>query len=111
MKVKEGGKLGLVHVDIDVEWPNTTVNAEQSGYGRLIFWTDQDQNGFGTEYLFPKGSYVYLHGSYMVKGYFIIRTGGMHQGVSSVAFEKVDDAIVLLNPAVNETKARGSRCP
>lgn len=101
----------VVHVDISVDWPSNSVNAEQSGYERLVFWTDRDKGGFGTEYLFPKGSYSFLHGSYIVKGYFIVRSGGMHQGVSSVAFERVDDATVLLNPAVNETKAKGSRCP
>ncbi len=101
----------VIHIDISVDWPRKAVDAEQSGYGRLVFWTDRDKNGFGTEYLFPKGSYFFLHGSYIVKGYFIVRSGGMHQGVSSVAFERVDDATVLLNPAVNETKAKGSRCP
>ncbi len=101
----------VVHIDISVDWPSHSVDAEQSGYERLVFWTDRGKDGYGTEYLFPKGSYFLLHGSYIVKGYFIVRTGGMHQGVSSVAFEKVDDATVLLNPAVKETKAKGSHCP
>jgi len=34
-------------------------------------------------------------------------TGGTHQAVSSVAFAKVDDDKVLLNPAVEEIEAKG----
>ena|ERR1035441_2459610 len=101
----------VVHVDISVDWPSEAVDEEQSGYEGLVFRTDRDKNGFGTEYLFPKGSYFFLRGSYIVKGYFIVRSGGMHQGVSSIAFQRVDDATVLLNPAVKETKTKGSRCP
>ncbi len=69
----------IVHVDITVIWSGLVV-AEQSDYQRLVFWTDRDSHGFATEYLFPKGSYSFLHGSYIVKGYFIVRSGGMPQG-------------------------------
>jgi hypothetical protein len=94
----------IVHVDIAVDWPAATADAEKSGFERLVFWTDD------AEYLFPKGSYFFLHGDWIVKGYFIVRSGGVHQGMVSNAFEKVDDAAVMLNPNVVETKARGSNC-
>ena len=54
------------------------------------FW-DQDD-----EYLFPKGSFFFLHGSFIIKGYFSARSGGTHQGINSNAFEKVDDAHVSI---------------
>ncbi len=94
----------IVHLDISVNWPAKTSEAEQSDDQRLIFWNST------AEYLFPKGSYDFLHGDYVIKGYFIVRDGGFHQGSSSRAFEKVDDATVMLSPTVNERKAGGRGC-
>jgi len=88
----------IVHLDIAVEWPTDKTHPEIDDYKRLVFWDDE------TEYLFPNGSYFFLHGSWIIKGYFIARSGGMHQGVSSDSFEKIDDASVMLNPNVTETK-------
>jgi len=94
----------IVHLDIAVDWPQGSLDVEDKDFERLVFWNEK------AEYLFPKGTYVYLHGSYVVKGYFIARSGGMHQGQVSNAFDKIDDAQVLLNPYVQETRARGARC-
>jgi len=94
----------IVHLDIAVEWPSEKINAEKTGFKRLVFWTDD------YEFLFPKGSYNYQHGYWLVKGYFIARSGGYHQGIASAAFEKVDDSSVMLNPNVSETKVVSSRC-
>ncbi len=109
---KVGGLSGLacrnedhiVHLDISIDWPVSSTTVEQTGYKRLVFW---DKN---TEYLFPEGSYFLLHAWYVVKGYFIVRCGGMHQGIISYAFEKIDDATVMLNPNVEETNATSSDC-
>jgi hypothetical protein len=94
----------IVHLDIGVNWPADTTSAEQTGYERLVFRNDN------AEFLFPKGSYDWQHGAWIIQGYFIARSGGMHQGVVSSAFEKVKDAKVLLNPHVVETKADSSNC-
>lgn len=94
----------VVHIDISVDWPADKRDEETADYKRLIFWNDT------AEYLFPNGSYFFLHGDYVIDGYFIPRRGGMHQGVISIAFEKIDDAQVLLNPNVNETTAKGPGC-
>jgi hypothetical protein len=94
----------IVHIDITVGWPDDKLDQEFDDYKRLIFWNDN------AEYLFPSGSYFFLHGDYMINGYFIPRRGGMHQGIISIAFEKIDDAQVLLNPNVNEAKAKGPGC-
>ena len=92
----------IVHLDIAVNWPQGATEVEDKDFERLVFWNDK------AEYLFPKGSYTYLHGAYVVKGYFIARSGGMHQGQVSNAFDKIDDAQVLLNPAVEEVRAKGT---
>jgi hypothetical protein len=93
----------VVHLD-SVNWPAKSADVETTDYQRLIFWNST------AEYLFPKDTYQYLHGEYVIKGYFIARNGGFHQGVTSRAFEKVDDATVMLSPTVTEKKAGGRGC-
>jgi len=94
----------IVHLDISVNWPAKDSDVETSDYQRLIFWNSR------AEYLFPKDTYQYLHGEYVIKGYFIARNGGFHQGATSRAFEKVDDATVMVSPTVTERKAGGKAC-
>jgi hypothetical protein len=94
----------IVHLDISVDWPDQSLDVETTGYRRLTFSNNTD------EFLFPKGSYYMLHGSYIIKGYFIVRSGGMQQGVVSNAFEKVDDAEVMLRPGLVENKMTSDRC-
>jgi len=94
----------IVHLNISVDWPNEAREQETTDYKRLVFWNDN------AEYLFPNGSYFWLHRSYVIDGYFIPRRGGMHQGIISVAFDEIDDAQVLLNPSVHELKAKGPGC-
>ncbi len=44
--------------------------------------------------------YSYQHGAYEFDGFFIVKSGGIHQGVVSYALESVSEAAVRLNPAV-----------
>ena len=94
----------IVHIDISVNWPAKDADVDTSGDQQLTFWNSK------AEYLFPKDSYQYLHGEYVIKGYFIARNGGIHQGTTSRAFERVDDATVMLSPTVAERKAGGKGC-
>ena len=94
----------IVHLDISVNWPAKDSDVETTDEKRLIFWNSR------AEYLFPKDSYQYLHGEYVIKGYFIARNGGIHHGATSRAFDKVDDATVMLSPTVTERKAGGKAC-
>jgi hypothetical protein len=91
----------IVHIDISVDWPSDGLVNNKDG---LVFSTDEN------EYLFPTGTYRWEHGVYLIKGYFIVRNGGMHQGIVSLAFEKVDDSKVLLNPNVQEVKKLSAAC-
>jgi hypothetical protein len=94
----------IVHLDLSVTWPETSLAVETDGYRRLIFWNESD------EFLFPKGAYAVRHGSYAVKGYFIARAGGVHQGIVSNFLEKADDPGVKRTPGMVEKKAEGSAC-
>ena|ERR1700677_861538 len=95
----------IVHVDLSINWPRDKTQAETTDLKRLVFWNKE------TEFLFPDGTYVFLHGRWVVKGYFMVRSGGTHQGMMSYAFEKVDEATVLLNQNMQETKVKSARCP
>jgi len=94
----------IVHLDISVNWPAKSSDVETTDYQRLVFWDNK------AEYLFPKDTYQFLHGDYVITGYFIARNGGFHQGITSRAFDKVDDATVMLSPTVTEKKAGGKGC-
>jgi len=95
----------VVHVDLSVNWPHDKAVAETTDFRRLVFWNKE------TEFLFPDGPYVFLHGRWLVKGYFIVRSGGTHQGMKSYAFEKIDDVSLSLNQNMQETKVKSARCP
>jgi hypothetical protein len=60
----------IVHLKISVKWAHDKIAEEHADYKRLIFWDDR------AEYLFSKGSYSFLHGDYVLNGYFIPRNGG-----------------------------------
>jgi hypothetical protein len=44
--------------------------------------------------------YRYEHGAYVFDGFFIVKSGGMHQGVVSYGLQEVNEAQVLLTPGV-----------
>jgi hypothetical protein len=95
----------IVHVDLSINWPRDKTQAETTDLKRLVFWNKE------TEFLFPDGTYVFLHGRWVVKGYFMVRSGGTHQGMKSYAFEKIDDASVSLNQNMQQTKVKSARYP
>jgi hypothetical protein len=94
----------IVHLKISVNWPADKLDEETTDYKRLVFWTDK------AEYLFPNGGYTYRHGDYAIDGYFIPKNGGIRQGITSTAFDKIDDAKVLHDPSVKEVKAKRGGC-
>ncbi len=92
----------IVHLKINVDIENA--HAENEDYERLIFSDDH------YEYLFPKGSYFWLHGGWEIDGYFVIKSGGVHQGISSAYFDQIKAETVLLNPNVSEKEVKKSSC-
>lgn len=52
------------------------------------------------ELLAPKGAWRWEHGRYVVDGFFLVKSGGVHQGVSSLGLEAVSESAVRLKPDV-----------
>ncbi len=94
----------IVRLDLTVTWPEKSLSVEHDGYRRLVFWNDTD------EFLFPKGTYIPQQGRYIVKGYFVPRAGGIHQGIASNYFEKINDARVKGKADRAENKAENGGC-
>jgi hypothetical protein len=44
-------------------------------------------------------NFQYLHGNFVVDGFFVVKSGGMHQGVVSLYLQKTDEAQVRLSSA------------
>lgn len=69
---------------------------------------DSELQDSGAVYLFDgeeielnadKGA-IWLHGSIVFDGFYLIKYGGMHQGILSFGLQQVDEAAVILNPAI-----------
>lgn len=43
---------------------------------------------------------IWLQGSIVFDGFYLTKYGGMHQGVLSFGLQQVDEATVILNPAI-----------
>jgi hypothetical protein len=50
------------------------------------------------ELLAPQSAWRWEHGRYVIDGFFLVKSGGVHQGVSSVALEAVSESAVRLKP-------------
>lgn len=43
--------------------------------------------------------FQFLHGDFVFDGFFLVKSGGMHQGVISLSLQKTDEAVVRLSVA------------
>jgi hypothetical protein len=93
----------IVYINVSINWTGESGGAEES-YERLIFWTED------AEFHFPKGSYVYENGTWLVSGYFVVRSGETRSGVIPVVFEIVDDATGMLDSKIVDAKGGGADC-
>jgi hypothetical protein len=96
----------IVHLNIALDWPEGTLSKEDKD--NVDFWTNRGESD--SDYRFPSSKVEYRHGSYLISGYFIIRSGGTHQGITGMGFQAIDDATVMLNPSVKEIPARRAYC-
>ena len=53
-----------------------------------------------TELVIPKGSYRWEHGGFIVDGFFLVKSGGIHQGTASFGLEPADEAAIRSNPGI-----------
>lgn len=84
--------IGLkVHIDSPLPDPQDTKLLDEGG--AYLF------DGEAIELNADKGA-IWLHGSIVFDGFYLIKYGGMHQGIMSVGLQQVDEATVILNPAI-----------
>lgn len=101
----DGNADKLVKVDLKVMMPDRQVTTETST-GQLSFW-DTKPAPNSLAYNFPKDGYVREGKGYAVKGYYMLRYGGMNQGITSMVFEKPDAAAVQ---GVSDVDVAKTRC-
>ena len=56
-----------------------------------------DADGGGIELVVPAIEANFQHGDYVIDGFYMVKAGGVHQGVASFGLEKVDESEILLN--------------
>lgn len=80
-------------------WPdqeNPPVQVHSLETGRLVIYKRDDAE----IELVINGGVSWQHGGWNVDGFYIVKPGGTHQGISSFGLTQVDEAAVRLNPAV-----------
>jgi hypothetical protein len=68
---------------------------------RLFVISGSVKNNFaqeGIEIVSPKDEASFLHGSWVLDGFYVVKSGGVHQGVASFGLQKVNEGEVLLSP-------------
>ena len=86
--------VGLkISVDIAEGSADGTVSAGVSSDGQFVAYL---VGGKDSEIVGQAG-FTQSRGSVLFDGFFIVKSGGMHQGIESLFLEKADDASVLLS--------------
>jgi hypothetical protein len=68
---------------------------------RLFVISEKVRNQFadeGIEVVAPKDEVNWLHGSWVIDGFYVVKSGGVHQGIASFGLQKVNEGEVLLSP-------------
>jgi hypothetical protein len=92
--------------------PSTDAQFEKNGY--LALYDDNERQlsvskgppgvGGGGIEVVKNGLIDRTMGFYVIDGFFIVKSGGLHQGIVSYGLQPVDEAAVRLNPAVKLTE-------
>ncbi len=72
--------------------------AEVSGDLFMVFKRSSATDG-GIEVVLPKGEARLVGGAYVIDGFFVVRSGGMHQGTLSYGLERIDARIATAGGA------------
>ncbi len=67
---------------------------------RLFVVFKRGDNEGGIEIVAPKAEAVWLHGDYVLDGFYVVKSGGMHQGTLSYGLQKTDEGVIRANPDV-----------
>lgn len=66
-----------------------------------VYISQVDREGSGIQINAP--SAFWRHGSYVIDGFFVVKYGGMGQGIMGYQLKPVDEATVLLSPVERQT--------
>ena len=72
------------------------LSAEADADGQFVMY----RSGRARSEIIANEGYALRHGDYVLDGFFLVKHGGLHQGIVSYALEPVDETKVRLNPAV-----------
>lgn len=67
--------------------------------GQLVLYCGSLFKG-GTEVVINEPGYRWEHGGFEVDGFFLVKSGGVHQGVVSAGLMPVDEAVIRLSAGV-----------
>lgn len=93
--------IGLqVHVTPGTQADFTAKHYMAQTDDRLFVIFKRGDNNGGIEVVAPKGEAGWLHGDYVLDGFYVVKSGGMHQGTLSYGLEKTDEGAIRANPDV-----------
>lgn len=70
------------------------------GYLNVGFSAGLGEGGYE---IIIRDGFRWEHGGWVIDGFYLVKSGGMHQGTISYGLEAVDEATVRLNPALRFT--------
>lgn len=70
-----------------------SANATDNQFVAYLFVPNAESEIVATE------NFQYLHGNFVIDGFFVVKSGGMHQGTISLYLQKTDEAQVRLSSA------------
>jgi hypothetical protein len=81
---------------------------------RLFVISASAKNNFaqeGIEIVAPYQEASFLHGSWVLDGFYVVKSGGVHQGIASFGLQKVNEGEVLLSPKYAVKVVRIGKAP
>ena len=65
--------------------------------GQFVLSKSEGNGGGGIEMVAPATEARWEHGGYVLDGFYLVKSGGLHQGIISVGLEKLRESDVLLS--------------
>jgi hypothetical protein len=68
--------------------------------GQLVVYLNSTPDESSESEIVAGNGFSYQHGSYVLEGLFMVKNGGMHQGVISYSLKKTDESPAKLDPSI-----------
>ncbi len=85
----------VIGLKLQIDSPQPDPRAAELQDGGSVYLFDGEEIELNAD----KGG-SWLHGSVVFDGFYLIKYGGMHQGILSFGLQQVDEASIILNPAI-----------